>query len=154
MFDPTVSCPANSYYVGNSQGEVGNYQCICNNGYVAVNGRNECQECAIFWSLTDQNDYVCRQNNSDNRQQTTGGSGNTRAATVQNSRVLTLSPTLAQLNAFPDMVQYQSTFICTANYSRLDITDTNNDRFSGKCTCPTTLQWDRMTNTCASASTN
>ncbi|MBQ7185975.1 MAG: hypothetical protein IJR92_04180, partial [Alphaproteobacteria bacterium] len=45
MFDPTVSCPANSYYVGNSQGEVGNYQCICNNGYVAVRNRTACEQC-------------------------------------------------------------------------------------------------------------
>ena len=45
MFDPTVSCPANSYYVGNSQGEVGNYQCICNDGYVAVRNRTACERC-------------------------------------------------------------------------------------------------------------
>ena len=65
MFDPTVSCPANSHYVGNSQGEVGNYQCICNNGYVAVRNRTACEQCPTGLTLnsltydagTDANRY-------------------------------------------------------------------------------------------------
>ncbi|MCR4918147.1 MAG: hypothetical protein K5912_04380 [Alphaproteobacteria bacterium] len=45
MFDPTIACPENSTYVGGNQGEVGNYQCVCNDSYVAVKGRSACEQC-------------------------------------------------------------------------------------------------------------
>lgn len=162
MFDPTIACPENSSYVGNGAGEVGNNQCVCNNGYVSVRNGTVCEPCsnATWTSVSDLSDFECElaQTYFNNRQ---NNNQNSRAAAAVNRRVAQTSRAMIELqlvDSFPIYIHpgfnLNEGYICAANYVGMAST-ADNDHYTGKCECGgTNLIWDRPTNTCKTDATS